>query len=364
MAECEIAAALAREGDIAGAWRLPAAWIKGMVASSPTASATRPWPRSLRSPSSRRGPATRLRRKPRSGSRSQSPRSRTDATTAFSTSASEGSSTRSAKSATWQAPRQPPTSSRRAASREPSLWQASRAQAKSSDIAAARATLREAQSLAREVGPIPNRINDDPVANADRAFREVVLAQAETGDVPGALETIGSRGSDDWKSEVLAGVVDIQVRRGDFAARLSRRVPSPGPILQAKPVTRSPRARHVQATPRRAGVGLPPGIARSEGLRRYRHRRRGRLASGRRAKGRTSQAVTASPQVFRAKPGNSSGLSLLLCGRRGKWVSASASSACGRRGQWVSASVGQSGENRFGRSDQRANTCLRLANNS
>jgi hypothetical protein len=96
----------------------------------------------------------------------------------------------------------------------------SRAQAKSSDIAAARATLREAQSLAREVGPIPNLINDDPVANADRAFREVVLAQAEIGDVPGALETIRSRGSDDWKSEVLAGVVDIQVRRGDFAGAL------------------------------------------------------------------------------------------------------------------------------------------------
>ena len=37
MAECEIAAALAREGDIAGALRLPAAWIRGMVASSPTA---------------------------------------------------------------------------------------------------------------------------------------------------------------------------------------------------------------------------------------------------------------------------------------------------------------------------------------
>ena len=35
--------------------------------------------------------------------------------------------------------------------------------------------------------------------------------------MPGALETIRSRGSDDWKSEVLAGVVDIQVRRGDFA---------------------------------------------------------------------------------------------------------------------------------------------------
>jgi hypothetical protein len=96
----------------------------------------------------------------------------------------------------------------------------SRAQAKSSDIAAARATLREAQSLAREVGRIPNLINDDPVANADRAFREVVLAQAETGDVPGALETIGSRGSDDWKSEVLARVVDIQVRRGDFTGAL------------------------------------------------------------------------------------------------------------------------------------------------
>ena len=80
--------------------------------------------------------------------------------------------------------------------------------------------MREAQWLAREVGPIPNLINDNPVANADRVFREVVLAQAETGDMPGALETIRSRGSDNWKSEVLAGVVDIQVRRGDFAGAL------------------------------------------------------------------------------------------------------------------------------------------------
>jgi hypothetical protein len=49
----------------------------GMLASSPTASAMRPWPRSLRSPSSTPGPATRLRREPLSGSRSQSPRSQT-----------------------------------------------------------------------------------------------------------------------------------------------------------------------------------------------------------------------------------------------------------------------------------------------
>ncbi len=95
-----------------------------------------------------------------------------------------------------------------------------RAQAKSRDIAAARATLREAQSLARQVGAIPNLINDDPVANADRAFREVVLAQADTGDVPGALATIRSRGSDDWKSAALARVVDIQVRQADFAGAL------------------------------------------------------------------------------------------------------------------------------------------------
>ena len=79
-----------------------------------------------------------------------------------------------------------------------------RSQAKSGDIAAARATLRKAQSLAREVGPIRNLISDNPVTNADRVFREVILAQAETGDVPGALETIKSRGSDDWKSEVTS----------------------------------------------------------------------------------------------------------------------------------------------------------------
>jgi hypothetical protein len=95
-----------------------------------------------------------------------------------------------------------------------------RAQAKSGDNAAARATLREALSLASEVGPIPNLINDNPVANSNRVFREVALAQAETGDEPGALETIRSRGSDDWKSEVLAGVADIQARRDDFAGAL------------------------------------------------------------------------------------------------------------------------------------------------
>jgi hypothetical protein len=92
----------------------------------------------------------------------------------------------------------------------------SRAQAKSNDIAAARASLRAALQLAREVGPIPNLINDNPAANADRVFREVALAQADTDDVPGALETIRSRGSDNWKSDALAGVVDIQVRLGEF----------------------------------------------------------------------------------------------------------------------------------------------------
>jgi RNA polymerase sigma factor (sigma-70 family) len=105
----------------------------------------------------------------------------------------------------------------------------SRAQARSNDLAAARATLREAQELAREVGPIPNLINDDPAANADLVFREVTLAQADTGDVPGALETIRSHGSDDWKSEALAGVVDIQARRGDFA----------GAVLTARAISRS-----------------------------------------------------------------------------------------------------------------------------
>jgi len=92
-----------------------------------------------------------------------------------------------------------------------------RGQANAGDKASAQATLREARALAGEVGAIPNLINDNPVANADRVFREVALAQGETGDLQGALATISARGSNTWKSEVLADLAGIRARKGDFA---------------------------------------------------------------------------------------------------------------------------------------------------
>ena len=69
--------------------------------------------------------------------------------------------------------------------------------------------------------------------------------------MPGALETIRSRGSDDWKSEVLAGVVDIQVRRGDFA----------GAVVTARAISRADIAgearNSIAARQARAGDAAP-----------------------------------------------------------------------------------------------------------
>ncbi len=104
-----------------------------------------------------------------------------------------------------------------------------RALMKSGATKAARATLDEALTQARGVGPRANFINDDPVRNADSVFREVALAQAEAGDVKAALASIASRGSDTWKSEVLGDVAPIQARQGDIPGALAtaRSIPDP-----------------------------------------------------------------------------------------------------------------------------------------
>jgi len=95
-----------------------------------------------------------------------------------------------------------------------------RAQAKAGDAAAAQATLREATAAARNIGPLKNMINDQPAANADRVFREIAVAQADSGDAKGAVVTITGRGSDEWRSEALAAVAPIQAQLGDLPGAL------------------------------------------------------------------------------------------------------------------------------------------------
>ncbi len=110
-----------------------------------------------------------------------------------------------------------------------------RAQAKAGDTAGARATVRDAQKLAGDVGPRANVINDDPTANADRVFKEIAIAQAEFGDAKAALETVASRGFNDWRSETLAAIAAVQARLGDVpgAVATARSIPIPARAAEA-----------------------------------------------------------------------------------------------------------------------------------
>jgi RNA polymerase sigma factor (sigma-70 family) len=96
-----------------------------------------------------------------------------------------------------------------------------RAKVRAGDAKGARATLGDALTHARGIGPRAHFINDNPVANGDRVFREVALAQAEAGDAKGALATAASRGTDAWKSETLAAIAPIRARQGDVPGALA-----------------------------------------------------------------------------------------------------------------------------------------------
>jgi hypothetical protein len=120
-----------------------------------------------------------------------------------------------------------------------------RAEAKAGEAPAAQAALREAMAVAANIGPLKNLINDTPAANADRAFREIAVAQADTGDVKGALATASSRGSDDWRSETLAAIAPIQARTGDIPGALAtvRSIPAATPAAEADAAIASFQAR-------------------------------------------------------------------------------------------------------------------------
>ncbi len=95
-----------------------------------------------------------------------------------------------------------------------------RAQVKVGNAPAAQATLDEALTHTRGTGPRPKVVNDPYGATAN-VLRELTLAQAEAGDAKGALPTVASRGSEPWKSEVLAAIAPIQARQGDIPGALA-----------------------------------------------------------------------------------------------------------------------------------------------
>ena len=96
-----------------------------------------------------------------------------------------------------------------------------RARVKAGDAPAAQITLDEALKYARGIGRRANVINDNPVGNADQVFRVIAVAKAEAGDAKGAVATVAIRGSEAWKSGVLAAIAPIQARQGDIPGALA-----------------------------------------------------------------------------------------------------------------------------------------------
>jgi len=109
-----------------------------------------------------------------------------------------------------------------------------RAQAKVGDRAGADASLREAANFAKEIRARANFIDDNPAENADRVYREIVVAHAEIGDATGALAVAAGRGADAWKSELLGKIAPIQARLGDIDGARSTATLIPDPTLSAE----------------------------------------------------------------------------------------------------------------------------------
>jgi|GEM_PF-2478761 len=99
-----------------------------------------------------------------------------------------------------------------------------RAQTKAGDIASAQLSLKEANEVAQGIQTSQSRkslIGDNPTENANRIFREIAVAQAETGDAKNALAIVDGHGNDDWKSTALAAIAPVQARSGDIEGALA-----------------------------------------------------------------------------------------------------------------------------------------------
>jgi tetratricopeptide (TPR) repeat protein len=100
----------------------------------------------------------------------------------------------------------------------------------------ARATFRQALAAASGSFARKNLLRDRPAVNRAKAFRTIATAQAETGDIAGALATIAAEGSSDGKSTNLAELVPIQAHSGDVTGALetTRTIPNAGKQAEAR----------------------------------------------------------------------------------------------------------------------------------
>jgi RNA polymerase sigma factor (sigma-70 family) len=110
-----------------------------------------------------------------------------------------------------------------------------RGEAKTGDRRAANATLREAHAHAQAIRtPRANVIGDNPAANLYRVYRAIALAEAETGDAKAALATVAGHGNNVWRSPLLADIARIQVRLGDATGALATAASIPDATLRAE----------------------------------------------------------------------------------------------------------------------------------
>jgi RNA polymerase sigma factor (sigma-70 family) len=110
-----------------------------------------------------------------------------------------------------------------------------RGQAKAGDRQSASETLREAHTHAQAIRtPRANQIGDNPAENAHRVLREIALAEAETGDVKGALATVAGHGPKTWQAPLLADIARIQAGAGDSAGACATAESIPDATLRAE----------------------------------------------------------------------------------------------------------------------------------
>jgi hypothetical protein len=88
------------------------------------------------------------------------------------------------------------------------------------DEPAGRSTFREAIAAAVAITIRPTLIGDNPATNRDEAIHAIAVAQAETGDIAGALATVAAHCSSDGKPGTLAALAPLQAA-GDVSSALA-----------------------------------------------------------------------------------------------------------------------------------------------
>ncbi|HZF25573.1 MAG TPA: hypothetical protein VEZ88_04880 [Steroidobacteraceae bacterium] len=115
------------------------------------------------------------------------------------------------------------------------------------DLDSARATLRSAHEIARQVSGAPSH---------DLALRDVGLQWARFGEVDAALDAANAIDASDLRAAVLNAVIGAQIAAGDFSAAkgTAQRLPSASAAEQALRRIAQVQARHNQLSDARATV--------------------------------------------------------------------------------------------------------------